>query len=179
MSESAARATRTDVRIAAVESPADVAVVARLAHEIWYEHYVPIIGRVQVDYMVPRFQSATAIAGQQAKGLRYYLLRCDETAVGYFAIEPQPAAARMFLSKLYLLKAWRGHGIGQQAMAFIEAECRRECLPTLSLTVNKFNPAALAYERLGFVNVADVVTDIGAGFVMDDYRMEKTITTGE
>lgn len=179
MSESAARVARPTVGIAAVESPADVAAVAWLAHEIWYEHYVPIIGRVQVDYMVPRFQSTTAIAAQQARGLRYYLLRSGETAVGYFAIEPQPAAGRMFLSKLYLLKDWRGHGFSRQAIDFIQAECRREHLPLLSLTVNKFNPAVRAYEGLGFVNVADVVTDIGSGFVMDDYQMEKTVTTGE
>ncbi len=179
MSESAARVARPDLVIAAVESPADVAVVARLAHEIWYEHYVPIIGIVQVDYMVPRFQSTVAIAGQQATGLRYYLLRTGEMAVGYFAIEPQPAAGRMFLAKLYLLKAWRGHGVARRALDFIEAECRRERLPVVSLTVNKFNPAVRAYERLGFVTVADVVTDIGDGFVMDDYRMEKAIATGE
>lgn len=176
MSESAARLPRSGLGIVAVESPEDLATVAHLAHEIWPEHYVPIIGRAQVDYMVPRFQSTTAIAGQQASGLRYYLLRSANLPVGYFAIEPQPAAGHMFLSKLYLLKAWRGQGLARHALEFIEAECRREGLPILSLTVNKLNPAVAAYERLGFINVADVVTDIGAGFVMDDYRMEKRIS---
>ena len=44
--------------------------VAGLAHEIWYEYYVPLIGRAQVDYMVSRFQSSEAMAQQIARGLR-------------------------------------------------------------------------------------------------------------
>jgi diamine N-acetyltransferase len=158
-----------------VVSPADAAVVARLAAEIWYEHYIPIIGREQVDYMVPRFQSEAAVLGQIGKGLQYFLILEDGQPSGYLAIEPQPDERRMFLSKLYLLKSARQHGLARRALAFIEAQCRAAGLETLWLTVNKINPALHAYERLGFVKVADVVTDIGGGYVMDDYRLEKAL----
>lgn len=163
------------IRLESVSTPAAVATVARLAREIWYDHYEPIIGRVQVDYMVPRFQSEAAISAQQKRGLEYFLLFVDSEPVGYFAIEPQPADASLFLSKFYVLKQWRGCGIARHALAFIEASGRERSLSLLWLTVNKFNPALGAYERLGFRNVAAVVTDIGAGFVMDDYRLEKPI----
>ncbi|MBS1128301.1 MAG: hypothetical protein H6Q96_681, partial [Nitrospirae bacterium] len=44
---------------------------------------------------------------------------------------------------------------------------------SLYLFVNKNNTKAIrAYERFGFVKARAVVTDIGSGFVMDDYRME-------
>jgi GNAT superfamily N-acetyltransferase len=158
-----------------VISAADAAQVARLAAEIWYEHYVPIIGREQVDYMVPRFQSEDAVLGQIAKGLQYFLIRMNGSASGYLAIEPQPEARTMFLSKLYVLKSARHHGLGRQALGFIEARARAAGLHTLWLTVNKFNPALYAYEHLGFINVADVVADIGGGYVMDDYRLEKSL----
>lgn len=164
-----------DVDFAPVVAPADAAVVAHLAKEIWYEHYVPIIGREQVDYMVPRFQSEPAVLEQIGKGLQYFVIRRDGQACGYLAIEPQPAARRMFLSKLYVLKSARQHGLARQALAFIETRARAAGLDTVWLTVNKFNPAVQAYERLGFVNVADVVTDIGGGYVMDDYRLEKAL----
>ena len=95
----------TAVDFVPVTSASDASVVARLAAEIWYEHYVPIIGREQVDYMVPRFQSEAAVLEQIAKGLQYFLIRCSGDACGYLAIEPQPAEHRMFLSKLYVLKA--------------------------------------------------------------------------
>ena len=69
--------TATDVDFVPVVSPADAAVVARLAAEIWYEHYVPIIGREQVDYMVPRFQSEAAVLAQVGTGLQYFLILKD------------------------------------------------------------------------------------------------------
>ena len=41
------------------------------------------------------------------------------------------------------------------------------------LTVNKGNELAIrAYEGTGFETIDAVVTDIGEGFVMDDYIME-------
>lgn len=163
------------LKIFPVDSAAAIDAVARLAHEIWYEHYVPIIGLAQVDYMVPAFQSPAAIAAQIAGGLQYFLLEDNHDGAGYFAIEPQPAEGRMFLSKFYLRKSARSRGIGRFGMAFIESRCRENSLGTLWLTVNKFNPSLQAYERMGFVRTADVVTDIGGGFVMDDYRMEKVV----
>jgi RimJ/RimL family protein N-acetyltransferase len=46
----------------------------------------------------------------------------------------------------------------------------------LQLRVNKANaPAIRAYLRAGFVFLDDVCSDIGSGFVMDDFRMEKAL----
>jgi ribosomal protein S18 acetylase RimI-like enzyme len=60
-------------------------------------------------------------------------------------------------------------------MEFIEQLARDRGLKLLWLTVNKGNPAVNAYKRLGFRIVAAVVMDIGGGFVMDDFRMEKVL----
>ena len=43
-----------------VRTPADVNSVAALARVIWNQHYVPIIGQAQTDYMLAKFQSASA-----------------------------------------------------------------------------------------------------------------------
>jgi hypothetical protein len=45
----------------------------------------------------------------------------------------------------------------------------------LWLTVNKGNASVQAYERLGFRIVEAMVIDIGGGYVMDDYKMEKAV----
>ena len=60
-------------------------------------------------------------------------------------------------------------------MEFIERLCRDRGLDFLWLTVNKGNPSVQAYQRLGFSIAAEIVMDIGGGFVMDDYRMEKPV----
>ncbi len=49
--------------------------MAALAHEIWYEYYVPLIGRAQVDYMVARFQNAAAMQAQIDQGYEYFLVQ--------------------------------------------------------------------------------------------------------
>lgn len=172
-----------DLQFVPVTTTEQVAAVAALAHEIWYEFYVPLIGRPQVDYMVGKFQNSSAIQTQIEQGYEYFLVRrapaADPVAgpgtdLGYCALQQQPGRV-MFLSKLYLHHAARGSGTGRRCMEFIEGLARRRELSLLWLTVNKGNPSVRAYQRLGFRIAAELVMDIGGGFVMDDYRMEKTL----
>jgi GNAT superfamily N-acetyltransferase len=163
------------IRFEPANSPQQLAVIAELAHEIWYEYYVPLIGRAQVDYMVSKFQSSAAMAQQIAEGYEYFLTEREGRSIGYCAVQAQPQSQSLFLSKLYLLRDTRGAGTGRVCMEFIERLARRRGLKLLWLTVNKGNPAVKAYERLGFRIAADLVMDIGGGFVMDDYRMEKPL----
>ena len=161
-------------------TPQQFDVIARLAHEIWYEYYVPLIGRAQVDYMVGKFQSSGAMQQQLHEGYEYFLIEGGTTErdgqpIGYCAVQEQPAQNSLFLSKLYLLRDARGGGTGRVCMEFIEQLARRRGLKLLWLTVNKGNPAVNAYERLGFRIAANLVMDIGGGFVMDDFRMEKPL----
>ena len=162
-----------------VDTPEQLATVAALAREIWYEYYVPMIGLAQVEYMVARFQNAAAMQAQILEGYEYFLVRQQDTSgqardVGYCAVQVQPEGV-MFLSKFYLHHAARGSGTGRRCMEFIEGLARGRGLESLWLTVNKGNPAVQAYQRLGFRITAELVMDIGGGFVMDDFRMEKSL----
>ena len=152
-----------------------VAAVEVLAREIWYEYYLPLIGRAQVDYMVGRFQTAEAIRDQIDAGFEYFLVRDVHIPVGYFAIRAEPEDSRVFISKFYLHGSRRGTGTGRRCMEFIEQLATGRGLPLLWLTVNKANPSVKAYQRLGFRIAADIEIDIGSGFVMDDFRMEKQL----
>lgn len=163
------------LRFVPVTSAPEIASVAELAREIWYEYYPPLIGRAQVDYMVSKFQSPQAIARQLEEGYEYFLIHRDGRPAGYFAVLAKREEQSLFLSKLYVLQCDRGSGTGRQALGFIEQLARDRGLKLLWLTVNKGNPAVKAYERLGFRIAADLVMDIGGGFVMDDFRMEKSL----
>ena len=163
------------VQFVPVTTTQQIDAVAGLARTIWYEYYVPLIGQAQVDYMVARFQSSEAMAQQIREGYEYLMIRRDAQDIGYCAVQPQPVDRSLFLSKLYLLRDVRGGGTGRVCMEFIEQLARRRGLNLLWLTVNKGNPAVNAYQRLGFRIAADLVMDIGGGFFMDDYRMEKSL----
>lgn len=158
-----------------VETPEQIADTAALARKIWIDHYVPIIGKVQVDYMLEKFQSERAIREQLADGYEYFLLRHEGLCAGYIAIVP--ADSGLMISKLYTDRSVRGSGLGRTMLNFAETVCREHGFSRLWLTVNKNNTASIEwYLRSGFKNSGSIVMDIGNGFVMDDYRMEKAIS---
>jgi len=152
--------------------PEDIITLASLAQEIWERHYTPIIGAEQVKYMVDNFQSTTAIDADIAAGYVYTIAYWDGTPCGYSAVRFDPDA--LFLSKLYVLESFRGKGIARVMLRAAEDAAKAQGVMRIRLTCNKRNTGSLAaYTRMGFDRVADIVTDIGRGFVMDDYVMEK------
>lgn len=146
---------------------------AALAEEIWHEHYDAIIGKPQVDYMVAKYQTEEAIMEQtELEGYEYYLLKCFGGTCGYLSIKKEKDA--LFLSKFYIAKKFRGRGYARQAIDYLENICRDQRLSRIWLTVNRNNESSIRiYEKLGFVKTGTKVTEIGGGFVMDDYLMEK------
>jgi len=151
-----------------------IAIVESLARAIWTEYYTPIIGRRQVDYMLDRFQSRKAIAEQIKAGVLYFLVRVADVFIGYIAVQPQKD--ELFLSKIYVRSSERRKGYGRRAVRFAESLARERNLTKIVLTVNKNNISSIkAYEKTGFKNAGSLVQDIGNSFVMDDYKMEKTL----
>ena len=64
-------------------------------------------------------------------------------------------------------------------IAFYDDLCRERGLRAMYLTVNKGNVLGIrAYKGNGFEVIDAVETDIGKGFVMDDYIMEKRVDEG-
>jgi GNAT superfamily N-acetyltransferase len=149
------------------------AIVESLAREIWTEHYTPIIGGDQVAYMLAHFQSQQAITDQIRAGAQYFLIEENDEFIGYFAVEPK--GKELLLSKIYVKHARRGKGYGRKAVHFVGKLARERHLARIVLTVNKNNPSVNVYEKLGFKNTGALVQDIGGGFVMDDYKMEKNV----
>lgn len=157
-----------------VSTDNQAAIVESLAREIWTEHYTPIIGREQVEYMLGRFQTRQAVSEQIRSGILYFLMQEGKDCIGYMAVETR--GDELFLSKFYVRSSLRGRGYGKKAAHYAETLARERGVRKLALTVNKNNTVAIrAYEKMGFKNVAALVQDIGGGFVMDDFRMEKEI----
>ena len=164
------------IRFIKVHSKQQIADVVHLAREIWQEHYLPIVGQEQIDYMLKKFQCEGAIAKQLADGNEYYSVAYDGRSAGYMAVISNMSDASLMISKIYVRKSNRGGGVGKQMLEFVEELCRQRKIKRIWLTVNKNNRHSIEwYSRMGFTNNGPIVQDIGAGFVMDDFRMEKTI----
>lgn len=158
------------INLTEVRTDAQIEAAAALACEIWHEWFPSILSKEQIDYMVEKFQSAEAMSRQIAsEGYRYYLMLKGGTRIGYTAVRPD-SDGRLFLSKIYIKKEYRGNGYAKEVFEFLKDYCRENGLNAVWLTVNKHNSSSIAvYEKCGFRKIGEGVTDIGNGFVMDDY----------
>ena len=156
---------------------ADIPLIRSLADHIWRTHYPGIITHAQIDYMLGKMYSPETIADEiDRQGYTYLLALRNGEPVGFAAFLFEPAITAVKISKLYLLPLLHGKGIGQEMLQWMQNDAIRRAATRMYLFVNKNNAKAIAaYERFGFVKAAAVVTDIGGGFVMDDYRMELDI----
>ena len=82
---------------------------------------------------------------------------------------------RIYIGKLYLLKEYRGKGFGRRMFDIIDGYARSVGVETEYLRVNKGNPSVDIYKKVGFIIKESDVKDIGNGFVMDDYIMERSL----
>lgn len=174
----------------------DIQTIARMASDIWHEYWPAIIGEEQTDYMVEHFQSLEAFERDINENHYEYwfivahddktpaeLISAEEgsarpqgTVVGYTGGHNEPETNRFFISKIYLYKEHRGCGYASATIKFYTELCKERGFDAMYLTVNKHNEMGKrAYFAKGFEVIESVVNDIGEGFVMDDFIMEKRL----
>ena len=141
--------------------------MSEMATEILREHYDPIVGKTQNDYMLKKFQSADSIRNQLEEGYQYYFVSENGRSIGFLAFYPKTDF--MYLSKLYLYKKERGKGYSRNMLDFVIMKAKEEGLTAIELNVNKHNSTTLIYEKLGFKILRSEKNDIGQGYYMDDY----------
>ena len=160
------------MRIETAKTDMDIERIAELANIIWHEHFSSILTPGQIDYMVEKFQSYPAIKKAiENDGYRYYMAYEDDELCGYLGIHDEGSGV-IFISKVYVRREKRGMGIASELL-----ERLREDFPGSEkwyLTVNRYNTSSIAvYEKRGFKITRTQVADIGSGYVMDDYIMER------
>ena len=156
---------------------ADFVPVAALARRIWLEHYISIISKDQIEYMLGgRFTPENLARYVDANDRWLDVLRVDGAIAGYCSHALLADPHEIKLEQLYLLPELHGLGLGKKMMVHIEAHTRELGRDTLVLQVNKQNTkAASVYLRAGFEVREEVVVDIGSGYVMDDFIMAKQL----
>lgn len=141
-----------------------------LARSIVKEHFDPIIGSRQNDYMISLFQTPEAISSQMSNGYQYYFVMSNSESIGFLAYYNEPD--ELYLSKFYLQKNQRGKGYSREMLEFLKDRARENHLNKITLNVNRNNFAVTVYQRLGFKIINEQKNDIGHGFVMDDFVMQ-------
>ena len=153
----------------------DIKEFSEFASVIWHEYWTCILSDEQIDYMVNKFQSEKAVTNQiNNENYTYFYIFYNSQKAGYIGLSDK--SDYLFLSKIYIKKEYRHKGIGTKVFDFIKQFAVKKGHNKIVLTVNKYNKNTItAYKKWGFSTTDSVVTDIGNGFVMDDYIMEYLI----
>lgn len=147
----------------------DCQLIGKLAKEIWYDHYIPIIGQEQVDYMLAELYSSNALINQMKTGQNFFLIKNEKDVIGFLAISER-AQHEVFIHKFYIDTAIQGKGIGAQVMNLIEQQWKE--WSTMKLTVNRQNFKSINfYFKCGFIIDSVEDFDIGKGYFMNDFVM--------
>ena len=155
-----------------VDSEAREAEAMDVARRAWPSTYAGIIPEEQIPYMIERMYSPAAIRRDTAEGAPFYLLVADGTTAGVcsFDLSRRGPDGSAELHKLYLLPPWRGRGVGAMALAEVKRRLADAGATSVWLRVNKHNlRAQAAYKAAGLRRAEALCTDIGGGFVMDDF----------
>ena len=156
---------------------ADVEQMAALAREIWHDHYPAIISIAQIDYMLEQRYSPAVVRAELARRDIWWdkLMAGEELhAFSSYLLTGEPGT--MKLDKLYVRTSSQRRGYGAMLIDRALSQARRQACLRLQLAVNKNNAAAIAaYLKHGFRIADAVVKEIGGGFIMDDYIMEKGV----
>jgi len=147
---------------------------SKFSKDIFIDYYTNLIGYDQSLYMANKFLSEEAINNLINNGAIFRLVYENNVPIAF--TEYIKEEKRVFLSKLYVSKTFRGKGIGRYMFEDCIKYTLNNNLNKIYLTVNKYNyPSLDIYKHLGFIQIDAVVNDIGNGYVMDDYIMEYTI----
>jgi ribosomal protein S18 acetylase RimI-like enzyme len=151
----------------------DLSIIINLTKKIWPAAYGKIIAIAQLDYMIDKFYTETALGELMQKGHVFYLAQDDDDKyIGFVSYEINSEPNKTKIHKIYVLPETQCTGLGRQFFELVKIKAIEQDQKSVFLNVNKFNHAIHFYTKLGFTKVKDEVIDIGNGYVMDDYVME-------
>ena len=152
----------------------DIPLIRELCFKVWPQTYASILSQEKIDYMLDLMYSSDSLEKQMDSGSQFILVYEDEQTVGFAAyFEKTPAIFK--LDKVYILPSQQGKGTGRFAIDYILDEIKQKGATALQLQVHRQNKARNFYEKLGFVIIDEKDFDIGNGFFMNDYVMEKKL----
>ena len=154
-------------------SEKDIGLIRELSLKIWPPTYSAIIPPEQIQYMLELMYSEPALRKQMKEQHEFIIVSDGAEPIGFASISLlDPGTYK--LHKLYVLPGKQGKGVGRFVIEQLIKAIIRKGGNSLRLNVNRNNKAKDFYERLGFIQIAVEDIDIGNGYFMNDYVMERS-----
>lgn len=161
--------------ITEVTSQNQLEIVKSLAYIIWPDAYGAILSETQLEYMLDKIYAIPALEQQQQNGQQFVLAEEEGVYYGFASFQINYKEGKTKLHKIYVLPQTQGKGVGRFLLNYVEAAVDQNSNSALLLNVNRFNKAIDFYKKQGFEVIGEEDIDIGEGYLMEDYIMEKKI----
>lgn len=148
-----------------------------LSNVIWPATFSNILSQEQISYMMDMMYSTSSLEKQMNELNHHYLLaEEDGEYLGYLSYELNYKGTPITkIHKIYVLPSIQGKGVGRLFIDAVSKLALKNNNTLLSLNVNRYNRAIDFYKRMCFDFFASENIDIGNGFLMEDYVMNKDL----
>jgi ribosomal protein S18 acetylase RimI-like enzyme len=150
--------------------------IQKISNEVWPKTFKDILSTDQIKYMMEMMYSTSSLEEQMRNNHQYLLAKDEEEYLGFLSYElnykGKPCTK---VHKIYVLTSAQGKGVGRILIDEAARIARDNGNKELSLNVNRNNKAINFYKKIGLEIVDKEDIDIGNGFLMEDYIMNKKL----
>jgi len=152
-------------------------IIRSLSEHIWPHTFESLLSKEQIKYMMDMMYSQESLEKQMDDGCHYLIAEKDGEYHGYVSYETGYKGSDITkVHKIYILPSTQGSGLGRLFINKVADIAKKNKNTELCLNVNRENAKAIGfYERMGFVVTRSEDNDIGNGFYMIDYVMNKKL----
>ncbi|WP_029904675.1 GNAT family N-acetyltransferase [Prevotella sp. 10(H)] len=152
-------------------------IIQSLSDKIWPPTFADILTEEQIVYMMDMMYSTDSLKKQMGELNHHYLLaQEDGEYLGFVSYETNYKEENITkVHKIYVLPSLHGKGVGCFFINTVGEIAMKNGNKELSLNVNRLNKAIDFYKKMGFEIVKTEDIDIGNGFLMEDYIMNKKL----
>jgi|SRR5690554_3021272 len=155
----------------------DIPAIRAIAYATWFPTFEGILSQDQIEYMLEMMYSVESLTQQiEIKNHSFFLAQENNQILGFMSVElnyQKPQIAKVH--KIYVLPEAQHKGIGKLLMHKAEEVAREQQHTKLQLNVNRQNKALNFYQKLGYQILTTEDIDIGKGYLMEDYILEKEV----
>lgn len=175
-------ASQPDLGVISPLAPELIPAAVACARRVWQAAYGDILPDGQIDYMLEGRTDPAVLAGYIDASDKWYDVvvaaetdPADPVVLGYSSCR-MTTTATLRLEQIYVLPELWGQGLADSLLTRVLERAHRAGATTVDLTVNRGNARALSfYRKRKFTMVEEIVTDIGGGFVMDDFVLARAL----
>jgi diamine N-acetyltransferase len=154
----------------------EIPVIRKMAFEIWTAWYLnTIMDENQLNYMLNMMYNEGKLKSDIEAGVIYIVIIEDNIFKGFAAFQHNLGddQDRTKLHKLYVKTDVHKKGLGGRLFDYVEMRAIENASKGMFLHVNRENKSVDFYKHKGMNIVKSEDNDIGEGYFMYDYVMEK------